>query len=100
MHKFNSYPEYILTKDELLTFNCLKCSRNHKKHLNKYLIKRLANTYRFCDGDIKFYLMIRKGVNPYKYMDSCKRFDETSLPDKDDFYSNLNINLRHYRCWL
>ena len=62
MHKFNSYPEYILTKDELLTFNCLKCSRNPKKHLNKYLIKRLANTYKFCDGDIKLYLMLRKGL--------------------------------------
>ena len=24
-------------------------------------------------------------------MDSCKRFDETSLPDKEAFYSNLNM---------
>ena len=24
-------------------------------------------------------------------MDSWKRFDETSLPDKEDFYSSLNI---------
>ena len=26
-------------------------------------------------------------------MDNCKRFDETSLPEKEDFYSNLNIHV-------
>ena len=35
--------------------------------------------------------MLRKGVYRYKYMDSWKRSDETSLPEKEDFYSNLNI---------
>ena len=24
-------------------------------------------------------------------MDSCQRFDETSLPDKEAFYGNLNM---------
>ena len=80
----------ISTDDELLIFNCLKCSRNHKKHFNEYLIKRFANTYEFCDGDInKFCLMLRKNVYLYEYMDSWKRFDETSIPDKKDFYSNV-----------
>ena len=32
--------------------------------------------------------MLRKGVDPYEYMDSWKRFDET-LPEKEDFYSDL-----------
>ena len=35
--------------------------------------------------------MLRKGVYPYEYMDSWERFNETSLPSKDDFYSNLNM---------
>ena len=35
--------------------------------------------------------MLRKGVYLYKCMDSWKRFDETSLPDKKDIYSNLNM---------
>ena len=84
--------EYISTKDKLLMLNCLKYSKNHKKHFNEYLIKRFANTYEFCDGDINiFCLMLRKGVNPYEYMDSWKRFDETSLLEKEDFYSNLNM---------
>ena len=35
--------------------------------------------------------MIRKGVYPYEYMDGRKKFEETSLPPKDAFYSKLNI---------
>ena len=35
--------------------------------------------------------MLRKGVCPYEYMDSSKRFDERLLPEKEDFYSNLNM---------
>ena len=27
----------------------------------------------------------------YEYMDSWERFDETSLPDKESFYSSLNM---------
>ena len=35
--------------------------------------------------------MLRKGVYPYEYMDNWERFDETSLPDKEVFYSSLNM---------
>ena len=35
--------------------------------------------------------MLRKGVYRYEYMDSWERFNETSLPSKEDFYSNLNM---------
>ena len=35
--------------------------------------------------------MLRKGVYPYEYMDSWERFNETSLPSKKEFYSNLNM---------
>ena len=51
-----------------------------------------SNTYNFCNGDInKFILLLRKGISPYEYMDSFETFFETSLPDKDAFYSNLNM---------
>ena len=36
-------------------------------------------------------MLARKGVYPYEYMDSWERFDETSLPDKEAFYSSLNM---------
>ena len=48
--------------------------------------------YQFCNGDLnKFILLLRKGVYPYEYMDSWRQFDETSLLDKKEFYSKLNL---------
>ena len=35
--------------------------------------------------------MLRKDVYPYKYMDSWEKFNENSLPIKEDFYSDLNM---------
>ena len=35
--------------------------------------------------------MLRKVVYPYEYMDNWERFNETSLPSKESFYSNLNM---------
>ena len=62
------------------------------KEFNKDLIKIFGSTYEFCEGDINnFYLMLRKGVYPYEYMDIWKRFDERLLPDKEGFYSSVNI---------
>ena len=34
-------------------------------------------------------LLMRKGVYPYDYVDCLKKLDETSLPSKEAFYSNL-----------
>ena len=71
---------------KLLIFNYLKCSKSHENHFIKYLITRFVKTYEFCHGDInKCCSMLRKGVYPYEYMDSWKRFDETSLPKKENF---------------
>ena len=62
------------------------------KNFNKELIKRLGNIYNFCNRDLnKFIFLLRKGVYPYEYMDNWERFEETSLPDKESFYSSLNM---------
>ena len=94
--------DYLTIKDEQLIFRCFSCKKNYEKNFNKELIQRFANTYEFCNGDLnKFILLLRKGVYPYEYMDSWQRFDETSLSDKEAFYSNLNMeditdaNYRH-----
>ena len=35
--------------------------------------------------------MLKKGVYPHEYMDDWAKFNERSLPEKEDFYSHLNI---------
>ena len=56
------------------------------------LIKMFPNIHQFCNGDInKFILLLRKGFYPYECMDGWERFDETSLPDKNALYSELNL---------
>ena len=87
-----SYLDYMKTKDEKLIFRCFNCKKNYEKDFNKELIKKFANTYNFCNNDLnKFILLLRKGVYPYEYMDNWERFDETSLTNKESFYSNLNM---------
>ena len=47
--------------------------------------------HKFCNKDLnKFSVLLRKGVYPYEYMDSWEKFNETELPDKESFYSELN----------
>ena len=36
-------------------------------------------------------MLIRKGVYPYEYIDSWEKFDETSIPPKEGFYRELNL---------
>ena len=93
--------DYIKTKNEKLILECYNCKQRYRKKFNKELIKRFASTYKFCNNDTtglssserinKFVLLLRKGVYLYKHMDTWERFNEISLPSKEDFYSNLNM---------
>ena len=92
---------YMKVIDEALIFRCFNCKKNYKKEINKELIKRFASTYKFCNNDLnKFVMLLRKGVYSYEYMDGWDRFNETSIPSKESFYSNLtmeNISETDYR---
>ena len=82
--------KFIEFKNDRLNYKCKKCSDKSYKPING-LIEKFPNAYRFCKGDLnKFALLLRKGVYPYEYMDGQEKFNETSLPDKESFYSELN----------
>ena len=66
-------------------------SETDKKISQAALVEKFPNTYQLCNKDLnKFVLLLGKGVYPYEYMDSWKRFKEESLPDEESFYSELN----------
>ena len=80
------------TKNEKLIFKCFNCEQYYKKKFNTDLIKRFVSTHKFYNKDLnKFILLLRKGLYPYECMDSWERFNETSLPSKEDFYIYLNM---------
>ena len=75
-------------KNNQLISQCLKCKKNYKKNY-KELIKRIANTYEFCNGKTnKFILLLRKGVYPYEYMDSWETLMKHHYQIKRRFTGN------------
>ena len=55
------------------------------KNLGDRYFKYLSEEY---NGEL-LELVKEKGVYPYEYMDSFKRFNEPNLPDKCEFFSSL-----------
>ena len=81
--------EFIRFKNGRLNYKCKECKKSCIKVLNG---KSFPTLYKFCNDDLnKFFLLLRKGICPYKYMDSWERFDENTIPPKEAFYSKLNL---------
>ena len=83
--------KFIGFKNGRLNYRCKECKKSYTKLANES-IKNFPTLYKFCNGDInKFFLLLRKGIYPYEYIDSWKRFDENTVPPKEAFYSKLNL---------
>ena len=68
------------------------CNKDYQRKFDENLKKRFFNKREFSNHDTsKFIWFLQKGVYPNEYMDNWKKFTETLLPEKDDFYSHLNM---------
>ena len=84
--------EYESVKDNLIKYKCLSCRKDYSNIIDEELKKDLKNTFSFSNNNTnKFILLLRKGVYQYEYMDEWGKFNETSIPGKEDFYSNLDM---------
>ena len=76
----------------MIEYKCSSCNKGYSDKIDEELKKRFKNTFKFSNTDInKFILLLRKGVYPDEYMDEWEKFSETSLPEKKEFYSKLNM---------
>ena len=91
--------EYKISKDGLIEYKCLYYNKSYKRNFDENLRKRLDDIndkwYKFANHNInKFILFILlilyKGIYTYEYIDDWEKFNETLLPEKEDFYSHLN----------
>ena len=83
--------EYKKFEDDLMEWKCLCCNKNYQQKFDEKLRVQFFNTCKFSNhGNNKFMLLLRKVVYPYEHMDNWENCNETSLPEKEDFYSHLN----------
>ena len=81
---------------KLIDYKCKECKKSYTKLTNES-IKNFPTLYKFCNGDLnKFFLLLRKGIYPYEYIDSRKKFNENTIPPKEAFYSELNLEAINY----
>ena len=89
--KINLECRVIRLKNNRLIYRFKECKKEWKK-VTEELIEKFLRVYQFCKGDFnKFVFLLRKGVYPYECMDSWEKFDETSLPPKEYFCSELRL---------
>ena len=83
--------KFIRFKNGRLNYKCKECKKSYTKVANES-IKKFPTLSKFCNGDLnKFFLLLRKSIYPYEYMDSRETFDENIIPPKEAFYSELNL---------
>ena len=84
--------EYESVKDNLIKDKCLSCNEDYSNKLDEKFEKQIKTAFKFSDNDInKLILLLRKGVYPYEFIDDWEKFNKTTLPEKEQVYSNINV---------
>ena len=76
----------------MIKYKCWSCNRDCSNKLNEKFKKWFKNTFTFSNNNVNsFILLLRKSVYPYEYTNEQEKSSETKLPEKEEFYSNLNM---------
>ena len=87
LNKLNNKDKIRQHKTSLPCGECMNCKNKDKACINPKYNDLKYTSEIFEDKELE--LMAKKGVYPYDYMDSFKKFKE-QLPSKETFYSILN----------
>ena len=71
-----------------MEYKCLCCISNYQNKFGKTLMK---HKHKFSSN--KFILLLQKGVYTQEYMNDWKKFSDTSLPEKENVCSFLNVEV-------
>ena len=70
----------------------MSCNKDYSSKLDEKVKKWFKDTFQFPNNNVnKFILLLRKGVYPYEYIDDWETFNESTLPEKGEIYSKLNM---------
>ena len=84
--------EYESVKNNLIKYKWLSFNNDYSNRINEEFKKRFKSTFKFSNNDIdRFILLLRKTFYLYECMDDWEKFNEAILPEKEEFYSNLNM---------
>ena len=114
LHNLSGYDSHLIMQSISKVKGKIKCIPNNmEKYISFSLGKlRFIDSMRFMQASLdslvratdkgdfaitienepdeaKRELLFRKGVYPYEYMDGWERFEETQLPEMDEFFSTL-----------
>ena len=65
------------------------CNKNYQQKFDEKSKERLSYAYKVSNHDNNnFILLLWKGIYSYETMDNCEKLNETSLPEKEDFYNH------------
>ena len=76
----------------MIKCKCFSSNKDYSNKLEEKFKKKFKDTFNFFSKGIhKFILLLRKGIYHYDYMDDWEKFNEKTLPEIEEFYSNLNV---------